>query len=152
MANPNALEIRIAANPAYLCIIRTVSKMMAQLGGLAEKEIDSVVLATEEALTNVIRHGYGGPCTAPIVVRLEIVAGRADQAGKLEITIRDFGRQVDPECIKSRNLDDVKPGGLGVHIIQSLMDDAEYTCHAEGGMQLRMSKMIKNNQGGQPGG
>jgi anti-sigma regulatory factor (Ser/Thr protein kinase) len=141
--NNNSLEIRISANPAYLCIVRTVSKMMGKLSGLAEADIDSVVLAIEEAMTNVIRHGYGGPCTRPIVVRMEILTGQADGVDKLEITIRDFGKQVDPDCIKGRNLDDVKPGGLGVHLIKSVMDEAEYSCHEEVGMQLRMSKRIE---------
>ncbi len=116
--------------------------MMGQLCGLAEKDIDSVVLATEEAMTNVIRHGYGGPCGKPIEVRMENVVPQGDQKGKLEIIIRDFGKQVDPDCIKSRDLDDVKPGGLGVHLIKSIMDEVEYRRHEEGGMELRMSKFI----------
>lgn len=142
--NNNYVEIRIGANPAYLCVVRAVSKMMGQLCGLAEKDTDSVVLAMEEAMTNVIRHGYGGSCGGPIEVRLENVPPRPGRDGKLEIVIRDFGKQVDPDCIKGRDLDDVKPGGLGVHIIQSTMDEVEYRCHDEGGMQLRMSKRIDN--------
>ena len=58
------------------------------------------------------------------------------------LIIRDFGKQVDPDCIKSRDLDDVKPGGLGVHLIKSIMDEVKYRRHEEGGMELRMSKFI----------
>lgn len=107
----------MAANPAYLPVVRTVSKMMAPHCGLPEKDVDSVVLATEETMTNVIRHEYGGPCERPIVVRIEITPPQAEGSGKLEIIIKDFGGQVDPKRIKGRDLDDVKPGELGVHIV-----------------------------------
>ena len=56
----------------------------------------------------------------------------------MEIIVRDFGPQVDPASIHSRDLDDVRPGGLGVHIIRSIMRDVDYSCPPDGGMQLRM--------------
>ena len=37
-------------------------------------------------------------------------------------------------------MEDVRPGGLGVHIIRSVMDEVEYSCPLDGGMQLRMVK------------
>jgi hypothetical protein len=38
----------------------------------------------------------------------------------------DFAPPVDPEKVKSRDLGDVKPGGLGVHLIRSVCDDARF--------------------------
>ena len=46
--------------------------------------------------------------------------------------LRDYGKVVDPAEICSRDLEDVRPGGLGVHIIKECMDSMEY-CPAEGG-------------------
>ena len=60
----------------------------------------------------------------------------------MEILIRDFGPKVDPENIKGRDLDELKPGGVGVHIMQSVMDEIEFTPADDCGMQLRMVKHI----------
>ena len=54
--------------------------------------------------------------------------------------IRDHGRSVDPSSIKSRDLDDVRPGGLGVHIMRSVMDRVEYRKRGLTGMELSMTK------------
>ena len=48
--------------------------------------------------------------------------------------------QVDVELIKSRALDDIKPGGLGVHLIQTVMDEATWVKREDGGMKLTMKK------------
>ena len=50
--------------------------------------------------------------------------------------------RVDPENIKGRNLADIKPGGVGVHIINSVMDEIDFSRAEDCGMQLRMVKYI----------
>jgi anti-sigma regulatory factor (Ser/Thr protein kinase) len=59
---------------------------------------------------------------------------------RLEIRIRDFGTPGDPGSFKSRDLSDLKPGGLGIHFIRSAMDRLQYEIPPEGGMLLRMVK------------
>lgn len=139
----NQVELRICANPEYLCIARQVSRKASELAQMNEDEINTVILAVEEALTNVIRHSYGGPCDKEVVLQIRQLEGSPESPGALEIIIRDFGQQVDPSIIKSRDLDDIRPGGLGVHIIRSIMDKIEYTRQDGGGMQLRMIKYIR---------
>ncbi|MBN1846931.1 MAG: ATP-binding protein [Sedimentisphaerales bacterium] len=139
---PEIVELRIHADPAYLSIAREAIRKATEIAGLAADETDGVILAVDEALTNVIRHSYGGPCDKPIVIQIRPHGPQAAPAEALEILIRDFGRQVDPKTIKSRSLDEVRPGGLGVHIIQTVMDDVQYRCVPEGGMELRMVKRI----------
>ena len=46
-------------------------------------------------------------------------------------------------------LDDVRPGGLGVHIIHSCMDTIEFQHPPEGGTRLRMVKRL--DKGGPQG-
>jgi anti-sigma regulatory factor (Ser/Thr protein kinase) len=96
----------------------------------------------EEALTNIIRHSYGGPCDKPIVVKLNKIGYGDKNAPALEIVIRDFGKQVDPESIKGRDLAEFRPGGVGVHIMRSVMDEIEFSPADDCGMQLRMVKYI----------
>ena len=139
----NQVELRMNASPQFLCIARQATNRMAQMVGLSEKDVDMVTLAVEEALTNVIQHGYGGPCDEPIIMQFRQIASSHGRPARLEITVRDFGKQVDPTCIKSRDLDDIRPGGLGVHIIKSIMDEIGYSCESGGGMKLQMVKYVR---------
>ena len=142
----NKVEIRLTADPSCLCIVRSAVQKAAETAGFAQPEVDAIILAMEEALANTIRHGYGGPCKQPIVVTLRKIPPGEKEAAGLEIIVRDFGQQVDPQEIKSRHLDDIRPGGLGVHIIQSTMDQVEYSCPNDGGMQLRMFKGLGSSK------
>jgi sigma-B regulation protein RsbU (phosphoserine phosphatase) len=44
----------------------------------------------------------------------------------LMLRIRDFAPNVDPAKIQPRDLNDVRPGGLGTHFIRAVMDDASF--------------------------
>jgi anti-sigma regulatory factor (Ser/Thr protein kinase) len=134
------VKLHIGAYPEYLCIARVVLRKCCEIAGMVEHDIDSVTLALDEALTNVIRHSYGGPCEKPIIIEMKKTGVADEKSAKMEITIRDFGKQVDPASIKSRDLDDIRPGGLGVHIIRSVMDEVQYAQAVGAGMQLRMVK------------
>ena len=57
--------------------------------------------------------------------------------------LRDYGTKCDPDCIKGRDLDDVRPGGLGVHIIREIMDEVTYDTGHEVGTELKMTKFLK---------
>ncbi len=139
------IELRICANPDYLSVARAVVRQTAQIFGLEEDKAESVTLGVVEALTNVIRHSYDGPCDKPIIIKLNKTDFKNKNKPALEIVIRDFGKQADPESIKGRDLDDIKPGGVGVHIINSVMDEIEFTPADDCGMQLRLVKYISSN-------
>lgn len=136
--------LHICANPEYLCVARMAVRQVMQVVGLEEDKDknESVTLAVEEALTNIIRHSYGGPCDKPIIMKLSKIDRCDKNKPALEIVIRDFGKRVEPESIKGADLDEVKPGGLGVHIIRSVMDEIEFSRADDCGMQLRMVKYI----------
>jgi anti-sigma regulatory factor (Ser/Thr protein kinase) len=58
------------------------------------------------------------------------------------IIVEDRGRQIDPDAIRGRDLDQVRPGGLGVHIIRNVMDEATYARRPDRGMRLTMAKRL----------
>ena len=62
------------------------------------------------------------------------------------MTLRDYGPAVDPSEIKSRDLADIRPGGLGVHIMNKCMDSVEYQQADGGGMMLIMTKNIPSEK------
>ena len=47
-------------------------------------------------------------------------------AERLIIRVTDFAPTADPTKIRSRDLSDIRPGGLGVHFITELMETVEY--------------------------
>jgi anti-sigma regulatory factor (Ser/Thr protein kinase) len=136
------VELRIHAKPDYLCVVRTVVRQTVCIFGLQEDKAESITLSVVEALTNVIRHSYGGPCDKPIVIGLNKIYCGDKNRPAVEIVIRDFGKQVDAEAIKSRDLDELRPGGVGVHIIHSVMDGVEFSHANDCGTQLKMVKYI----------
>ena len=57
--------------------------------------------------------------------------------------IEDEADQIDPDSIKGRDLEDVKPGGLGVHIMREIMDSCRFERRKqEKGMRVIMEKYI----------
>jgi len=127
--------------PKYLGVVRAALRCLAAQEGFAEQEIDQLVLATDEALSNVIKHGYELRPDGSITVILRRTAGR--KRSGLEIIILDRGKTVDPTEISARNLDELRPGGLGVHIIRTVMDRVQYRRRSGGGMVLKMVKYAK---------
>lgn len=120
----------------YLSVVRDVTFNMARISGLGAKDSDDVKLAVDEACTNIIKHAYGGDTKKDI--KLQYCATR----GTLEIVIEDSGC-VCPEKIKGRDLDDVRPGGLGLHFIEKTFDVVKYDRSVKNGNRLKLVKHIK---------
>ncbi len=106
--------------------------------GMGDEDASNVVLALDEALTNVIRHAYDGQPDQPIDITI------VPMDDELSVIVRDYGKVADRAKIHSRDLDDVRPGGLGVHIIHECMDSVEYLpAPSGGGTILIMTKDIR---------
>ena len=93
----------------------------------------------DEALCNIIRHGYEKRRDGPIWLSLWPSADGNGSAG-ITVVIEDEARQVDPCCIKGRDLEEIRPGGLGVHIIKEVMDEVRYEKRDKVGMRLTLVK------------
>jgi serine/threonine-protein kinase RsbW len=139
MSEQTTVQLSIASEPRSLPVVRSAVERMAELEGFSETETHALVLAIDEALANVIKHGYQGRPDQPITITLSAVEVPGGRRG-IAVTVRDKGLQVDPKTIHGRDLNDVRPGGLGVHIIQMVMDEYDYSCPPDGGMLLRMVK------------
>lgn len=136
---PAHVTIRILSQPRYLGAVRAAVEATAEQLGFDDTERGRIVLAVDEAVSNVIRHGYHGREDGLIQLRLWPVRdGRRDG---MEILIEDECEGIDLAGIRSRALEDVRPGGLGVHILQQVMDEAQYSHRADRtGLALRLRK------------
>ena len=112
-------SLNVAADPCHLNSVRSFIRMIAGLTGFSDKIAKNIVLAVDEACTNIIRHSYVDQ-TGTIYLECKVFSD------KLEIVLKDYGKPVPECCIKSRKLKEVKPGGLGVYLIEKLMDEVYY--------------------------
>ena len=127
MSKPRQLlEHRFPARTDQLCESRRLVR--EALGGLGcdTDYIETTALAIDEATANVLRHAYKGDESQDVVLEMHI------EDDTLTIKLIDFAPPVDHSKIKPRDLEEIRPGGLGVHIIQEVMDSMEYTHLAEG--------------------
>lgn len=136
---PSELNLELTSDPRELSLVRSTLRAWLPGQGWSDWAIEELVLAVDEALTNVMRHGYLGQTGQPIRVELRGLAA-SDAGPGIEVRVRDFGRQVDPATICGRDLAQVRPGGLGVHIIRNIMDSACWSAAEGGGMLLVMTR------------
>lgn len=130
------MRLAMRSHARYLEPVRTVVREVTLLAGFGEEETAEVVLAVTEGLTNVIRHCYGN-CPDE---RIDLTFTFGSR--EFEVRIDDYGKYVDPRKIRGRDLRDVKPGGLGVHLMRKVMDRLEYLRNAHGGTSLVMAKRL----------
>ena len=83
---------------------------------------DELVLAIAEAAQNIVKHAYKDSPNQDELMVVKISCER----NKLEIAFYDMGTPVDPKKVKHREIDNVKPGGLGTFFIQEIMDAVEF--------------------------
>lgn len=136
-----SIQMTVRSDPADLPQVREAVRRVSADAGFDEEQTARLVLAVDEAVANVIKHGYDGRLDRPVELHLEGVEEEGVRG--VRFVVRDFGKQVAPEMICGRDLDDVRPGGLGVHIIRTVMDRVTYAPAAGGGMRLEMVKLSK---------
>jgi len=131
-----ALELTIPAKASYLKELRDKSRDVVMLAGSTKEQADSIILAISEAAGNIIQHAYKGDEGD---IELSIHVDSSVNPEQLVITLRDYAKTIDINEIRSRALDDVRPGGLGVHFMKQLMDNLIYTVPEDGhGNRLEM--------------
>jgi serine/threonine-protein kinase RsbW len=135
------IRVQLLSDPVHLCAMREMIGAVAHRSGFVDAISSKIVLAVDEALANVMNHGYERRVDGLIDVSIY----RRTEGGKvvsLRVVIEDEGKQTDPCNIKSRDLDDIRPGGLGVHIIKEVMDAVLYEKRESRGMRLTMIKDV----------
>lgn len=138
------LRLSIRSCPLHVPVVRAAIEKFCELLGFDAACTSGIGLGVNEALANIIEHAYGGKEDQPIEVELAPVGVKAPQG--LRIRLRDYGRSVDPATIKSRPLDQVRPGGLGVHIMSQCMDELDYQRAEGGGTLLTLIKHIPQSE------
>ena len=98
--------------------IRNFARELLAKHDIFKSTSDDVVLALAEAAQNIVKHAYSGQETSDNL-KVEI----SFDNNQLTIDLYDKGVPAIPTNIKPRNVDDIKPGGLGTYFIGQIMDE-----------------------------
>lgn len=109
------------------------------LGGDGQA-LSELVFAVNEAITNVVVHGYGEK-PGHIIVEVSRVNSN------LVVCVQDQARVFDPTAVPASDitlpLEQRQPGGLGIHLMRQFTDEMECRVRPEGGNQLTLVKQIE---------
>ncbi len=124
--------------------IREFAGQAARDAGLDEKGVQAVQLAVDEACTNIIEHTYGGEDRGTIECRCSV------EPTGVTVTLRDHGQPFDPSSIPEPDitcpLEDRQTGGLGLFLINKLMDDVLFESNGAG----NTVRLVKRRTGAAP--
>jgi len=135
------LSLTVPSRADRLKLVRNAVKETANFCGCDKDVSRDIVLAVDEACQNIIRHAYGGSPNGEIEVKI------SRHEDELTILLRDYAETIDVSKVRPRDLDDVKPGGLGTHFIREVMDEVEFMPPpVDGGNLLRMMKRLQNKR------
>jgi anti-sigma regulatory factor (Ser/Thr protein kinase) len=143
-STPLLAELRIPAQADRLALVRNCVRSAAKLGGCDDEAADNIVLAVNEACMNVIQHGYCFTADQELLLRVH------KENDALVFELLDHAAPVQVDKVKSRPLEEIRPGGLGVHFIQSIMDEMTF-CEAPAGFG-NLLRMVKKTGGGKTHG
>lgn len=144
------LKLHFSSKADRLKLVRAAVGKTAEMCGFLDDSIHDTVIAVDEACQNVIRHAYAGREDGKIELEIFRKSASASASGKesgaaeaIVILLRDYAAPVDVSKIKPRDLDDIRPGGLGTHFIREVMDEVEFLRPPnDSGNILRMVKRI----------
>ena len=110
---------RFAAHSGELKNLRDWVRATALASGMNEDRAERVVIGVNEACMNIIEHAYRHQ-------EGDILIDVLRENDQLVFRLTDFAPTIDCTRIKARALDDIRPGGLGVHFMQEVMDEVSY--------------------------
>jgi serine/threonine-protein kinase RsbW len=124
----------------HLLEVRDFVSEAARQFGFSEEDVANIVLAVDEACTNIIKHAYQ---YAP---DKEIMIAIVRNNGTFEVKIKDNGKNFDPDALRTpdlkRNLSHHRRGGLGVYLMRKLMDKVEYNFEAGHSNEVSLVKYL----------
>ncbi|MGY4691205.1 anti-sigma B factor RsbW [Salibacterium sp. K-3] len=137
------IEMKIPARAEYVGVARLTVSGVASRAGYSYDDIEDLKVAVAEACTNVVDHAYEEDGFIRMMCDI--------YQDKIEIVVADRGQSFDFEDMKkalgpvdaAKPIEDMKEGGLGLFLIDSLMDRVEI--NGEKGVAIVMTKFLQRD-------
>ncbi|MCX8009766.1 MAG: ATP-binding protein [Ignavibacteria bacterium] len=111
---------------------------------LSDEELSNIVLAVDEACTNVIKHAYHFSPEGEIIINLNY------SNSKLDIRVIDSGNGFDPNSVPTPDIREFykshKIGGLGIHLMKKLMDKVDFDFKPGFKNEVILTKYLKHTK------
>lgn len=111
-------HLQVPACARSLRVLRACVR--SALDDVPEREASRIVLAVDEACANIVKHREKLPGRNCIQLDVE------RDGDLVRFRLGGFCAQRDVSHIQPRDLADVRPGGLGTHFIDQIMDRVAY--------------------------
>ncbi len=141
------VEIRLPNRLKYLSTVADFLKSVCQNQEVPTKDIEDILLAVDEASTNVIKYAYQvGPINY-FKVRVSV------DRELVQIDLLDQGKRFNPLEIPLLDMKDItedgkeKNVGMGVYFMKKVMDDIRYHYSPNEGNHLILIKRISQSKG-----
>jgi serine/threonine-protein kinase RsbW len=135
-------ELRVKSKTENLSEIRDFVSNCTHKAGIDADTAENIILAVDEACTNIIKHAYKLSPEGEIIIKIDY------DEDKFNITIIDYGKSFEPDKVPLPDLQkyyrEHKVGGLGMYLMKSLMDDVKYTSVPGEYNQVQLSKNISS--------
>lgn len=132
--------MKVKSSTENLGAIREFVEGKAAQSGIDKNIIEKIVLAVDEACTNIIKHAYNYDPSTEFLVRILI------SKKEFKVLLIDHGKSFDPNQVADPDmptyLKQRRVGGLGLHLMRHLMDKVEYQNLKGDGNQLILTKKI----------
>jgi len=145
------LRLRVTSDPANLAPARKACEQFCVDQGLSATAANDVGLCVNEAMANVTRHAYDGAGDRPV----EITGEPTAEGDGVRISIRDWGKGVNPAEVTRVEHGPDNPGGLGLICLRRLLDDVKYVPQPDGMLMVMLKKKetgVRSQESGKTGG
>src|ERR1700722_163777 len=127
-------SLTLPSDPRMLSVVRTFLEAACQALQVDRRAMHAVVLASGEAVINIIRHAHRDKPQAQIQMQMQ-VTGEG-----IVIDFEDEGDPFDLALVPHLNPGELRLGGRGVYMMRTLMDQVSCQPREVQGNQLRMVK------------
>ena len=129
--------LTIPSDLRLLALARSFVEGVCRVAGLDDKATDAIVMATDEATNNVIRHAHRDRPESPLQIQCFF------SAEGIEVRLLDEGAPFDLSAVPHLDPAEVRVGGRGVFLMRKLMDELSCQPRGERGNTLRMVKRCR---------
>lgn len=130
----DSVNISLPSKPEYVSVARLTASVIASQMGFDIEAIEDIKLAVGEACNNAVMHS-GTDSTYEMKLK--------NLQSNLVIEVIDFGKGFELKDYQVPDLDALQENGLGLFIIQSLMDHVEVNVNTGKGTTIVMSKAVE---------
>ena len=136
-------KLIVKSKTENLSSIRDFVSNYAREAGITQEIIEKIILAVDEACTNIMKHAYKSFPDGEIIIKVKF------DKHKFTIVIRDFGNSFEADKIPAPDLKEYykekRVGGLGMYLMKTLMDEVQYFTVPGKYNQVLLSKNINSS-------